>query len=118
MNGQDTRFNQKNPDKPEVTEYMDPEIKVITPGAIPSDATVLFDGKNLDEWADDRDTTQPAKWIVAGDNFTVTYKVSVIRTIRRFIYFQWHLEYRIRPDITASGQPRCTRGFLSSALPW
>ena len=63
VNGQDTRFNQKNPDKPEVTEYMDPEIKVITPGAIPSDATVLFDGKNLDQWESSKDGSA-AKWKV------------------------------------------------------
>ena len=48
VNGQDARFTQKNPDKPDATEYMDPEIKVITSGTVPSDAIVLFDGKNLD----------------------------------------------------------------------
>jgi hypothetical protein len=40
--------------KPEDSEVWQPEPKVVTPGATcgaaPSDAIILFDGKNLDEW--------------------------------------------------------------------
>ena len=40
--------------KPEDTEIWDPIPKVVTPGKncgdAPSDAIILFDGKNLDEW--------------------------------------------------------------------
>ena len=104
------------------TEYYSPEPTIVTPGSSigmpPSDAIVLFDGKNLDEWADDRDTTQPAKWIVADGNFTVNKKVSDIRTKRRFTDFQLHIEYRIPADITGSGQARGNSGIFLAALPW
>ena len=41
-----------------------------TCGAAPSDAIVLFDGKNLDEWVTNRDKS-PAKWDVADGVMTV-----------------------------------------------
>ena len=50
VQAQDFRFVEKNPEKPDATEYWDPEVRVVTPGAIPSDAIMLFDGKNLDQW--------------------------------------------------------------------
>ena len=60
--------------KPEETEVWEPVPKVVTPGvncgAAPSDAIVLFDGKNLDEWVTDADKS-PAKWDVADGVMTV-----------------------------------------------
>ena len=60
--------------KPEETEIWEPVPKVVTPGATcgaaPSDAIVLFDGKNLDEWVTNRDKS-PAKWDVADGVMTV-----------------------------------------------
>ena len=53
--------------KPEDTEVWKPVPPVVTPGATcgapPSDAIILFDGKNEDEWVSAQDHT-PAKWIV------------------------------------------------------
>ena len=107
---------------PQATEYYFPEPPIVTPGASPgmppSDAIVLFDGKNLNEWADDRDSTEPAKWIVADGIFTVNKKVSDIRTKRRFTDFQLHIEYRIPVDITGSGQARGNSGIFLASLPF
>ena len=54
--------------KPQDTEVWEPVPKVVTPGATnsapPSDAIVLFDGKNLDEWVSSQDHS-PAKWFIA-----------------------------------------------------
>src|ERR1700760_2583315 len=60
--------------KPEDTEVWEPVPPVVTPGANntapPSDAIVLFDGKNVDEWVMNKDKS-PAVWTVADGVVTV-----------------------------------------------
>src|ERR1700730_3203742 len=86
--------------KPEDTEVWSPVPNVVTPGtsstAPPSDAIVLFDGKNLDEWVSNRDKS-PAKWIVADGIMTVNKAQGVgnIETKRSFKNYQLHIEWRI-----------------------
>jgi len=108
--------------KPEDTEIWTPVPKVITPGNTfrdaPSDAIVLFDGKNLDQWVLTKDTTSPAKWKVADDIITVDKSVGDIQTKRAFMDFQLHIEYRIPSNITGSGQARGNSGIFLAALPW
>lgn len=91
--GQDMRFNQKNPDKPDATEYMDPEIRVITPGTIPSDALVLFDGKSLDQWESSKDGGV-AKWKIEDEAMTVVGGAGGISTKKHFTDCQLHIEWR------------------------
>jgi hypothetical protein len=109
--------------KPEDTEIWSPEPKVVTPGATPgappSDATVLFDGKNLDEWVSTADKT-PARWTVAGGVMTVSKEKGVgnIETKRSFKNYQLHLEWKIPENITGTGQGRGNSGvFLASTGP-
>jgi hypothetical protein len=108
--------------KPEDTEIWTPVPKVITPGNTfrdaPSDAIVLFDGKNLDQWVLTNDTTSPAKWKVADNVITVDKSVGDIQTKRTFMDFQLHIEYRIPSNITGSGQARGNSGIFLAALPW
>ncbi len=106
--------------KPEETEVWTPEPKVITPGAqnsaAPSDAIVLFDGKNLDEWVQNRDKS-PAKWTVAGGVMTVSKEKGVgnIETKRTFRNYQLHVEWKIPENISGEGQARGNSGvFLAS----
>src|SRR5215475_8144823 len=86
--------------KPEDTEIWQPEPKVVTPAATeaapPSDAIVLFDGKNQDEWVSAQDHT-PARWVVHDGILTVSkeHGVGNIETKRSFKNYQLHIEWRI-----------------------
>ena len=107
--------------KPQDTEVWEPVPKVVTPGpnnaAPPSDAIVLFDGKNLDEWVSAQDKTA-AKWIVASGVLTVNKDAGNIETKRTFRNYQLHIEWKIPENITGSGQARGNSGlFLASTGP-
>jgi len=107
--------------KPEDTEVWEPVPKVVTPGANctapPSDAIILFDGKNLDEWVSNRDKS-PAKWTVADGILTVNKAGGNIETKRTFKNYQLHIEWRVPENITGSGQARGNSGlFLASTGP-
>jgi hypothetical protein len=109
--------------KPEDTEVWQPVPKVVTPGAAdaepPSDAIVLFDGHNLDQWVSAQDHT-PARWSVHDGILTVVKGPGVgnIETKRSFRNYQLHIEWRVPPDITGSGQARGNSGvFLASTGP-
>jgi len=104
--------------KPEETEKWEPVPPVVTPGAAfrdaPSDAIILFDGKNLDEWVQNGDGS-PAKWDVADGIITVNKKYGNIETKRKFKSYQLHIEWRVPANITGSGQARGNSGiFLAS----
>ena len=94
---------------------------VVTPGATfsdaPSDAIILFDGKNLDQWINTKDSL-PAKWILADNVMTVNKSTGDIQTRASFTDFQLHMEYRIPENITGSGQARGNSGIFLAALPW
>lgn len=107
--------------KPEDTEVWTPEPKVVTPGVTewgpPSDAIILFDGKNLDQWVSAQDKS-PAQWIVANGVMTVNKKAGNIETKRSFKNYQLHLEWKVPTDVTGSGQLRGNSGlFLASTGP-
>ncbi len=107
--------------KPEDTEVWEPVPPVVTPGATcgapPSDAIVLFDGKNLDEWVSVRDQS-PAKWVVGDGVLTVSKTEGNIETKRKFKNYQLHIEWKVPENITGSGQARGNSGiFLASTGP-
>lgn len=105
--------------RPQDTEVWAPEVPVVTPGpattvAPPSDALVLFDGKNLGEWVSTKDKS-PARWTVADGVLTVRKGTGNIETRRKFRNYQLHLEWRIPSGITGEGQARGNSGlFLAS----
>ena len=106
--------------RPQDTEVWEPVPPVVTPGAVdaapPSDAIVLFDGKNLDEWVNTRDKS-PANWTVRDGAMTV-YKgrgAGNIETKRKFRNYQLHLEWKIPANVTGTDQARGNSGvFLAS----
>jgi hypothetical protein len=105
--------------RPQDTEVWAPEAPLVTPGpaamvAPPSDALVLFDGKNLGEWVSTKDKS-PARWTVADGVLTVRKGTGNIETRRKFRNYQLHLEWRIPANITGEGQARGNSGlFLAS----
>ncbi len=109
--------------KPQDTEVWEPVPKVVTPGstdaAPPSDAIVLFDGKDLNEWVSAQDGS-PAKWIVANGVLTVNKAPGVgnIQTKRAFKNYQLHIEWKIPENVTGTDQARGNSGvFLASTGP-
>jgi hypothetical protein len=104
---------------PKLTEFYSPVPPVVTPGKTnsdaPSDAIVLFDGKNLDKWRSVKDTTMPAKWTVADNIITVDKTSGNIETKQSFTDYQLHIEWRIPANVTGEGQARGNSGvFLAS----
>ena len=109
--------------KPQDTELWAPVPPVVTPGATvgaaPSDAIVLFDGRNLDAWVSAQDHT-PARWFVRDGAMVVNKAPGVgnIETKRSFRDYQLHIEWRIPADVTGSDQARGNSGvFLASTGP-
>jgi hypothetical protein len=109
----------ENLPKPELTEVWEPIPKIVTPaetpGDAPSDAVILFNGKNLDAWISPKDPSGPAKWTLEDGVITVKKGTGPIRTRQSFMDYQFHLEYRIPSHITGSGQARGNSGIFFAA---
>lgn len=101
--------------KPGMSEYWTPQPKVVTPGDIktnsaPSDAIVLFDGKDLSAWQNAKGG--PAEWIVKDGVFTVDKKKGDILTKQKFENFQLHIEWCVPENITGTSQGRGNSGIF------
>jgi Domain of Unknown Function (DUF1080) len=117
-----SQFVKAQENDPKLTEVYTPVPPVVTPGKVntdpPSDAIILFDGKNLDKWVSVNDTNAPAKWIVAHNILTVAKNTGNIQTKQSFQDYQLHIEWRIPENITGTGQARGNSGvFLASTGP-
>jgi hypothetical protein len=104
--------------KPEDTEIWEPVPKVVTPGKslgdAPSDAVILFDGKNLDQWVQVKDGSA-AQWDVKDGILTVNKNFGNIETKQKFGSYQLHIEWREPVTLTGTGQARGNSGvFLAS----
>lgn len=104
--------------RPQDTEVWKPVPPVVTPGAsagaAPSDAIILFDGHNLDQWISVKDKS-PAKWTVADGVMTVNKAAGDIETRRSFTNYQMHIEWRIPADVKGTGQERGNTGVFLAA---
>ena len=68
VNAQDKQYPEQEKMTPGMSEYWTPQPKIVTPGNIqtnsaPSDAIILFDGKDLTAWESAKDGG-PAEWDV------------------------------------------------------
>ncbi len=106
---------EKDYTKPKTTEVHEPIPAKVTTGKMnsaPSDAIVLFDGTNLDNWVGTRDSLA-AKWILNKDgSMTVKNGSGDIQTKQNFGDIQLHIEWRNPTTPRAKGQNRANSGVF------
>lgn len=114
-------YGQKYPEpmKPGMTEIWDPEITVVTPGQQPgmppSDAIILFDGKDIDnEWTDRNG--KPSKWKIEEGAMVCVPGSGEIRTKRTFNDFQLHIEWKAPSPAKGENQDRGNSGVFLQGL--
>ncbi|MDH3651924.1 MAG: DUF1080 domain-containing protein, partial [Saprospiraceae bacterium] len=104
--------------KSAMTEIWEPEVVAVTPGVpddngatkAPSDAVVLFDGKDLSAW-ENKDGKE-AGWMVHDGVFTVEKGTGDIFTKQKFEDFQLHIEWKVPAGITGENQARGNSGIF------
>lgn len=115
---------QKNMFFTEIKHIMDPEVTKIEPGTLdsdpPSDAIVLFNGKDLSEWEEASwgpggpGGKKPISWIIKDGGMQPTGTSGTAQTKREFRDFQLHLEWKTPTGLPASvtGQDRGNSGVI------
>ncbi len=93
-----------------------PQPRIVTPGAAfshgapaPSDAVVLFDGKDLSKWTKGGG---PAPWIVKDGYMQVLEKSGSIETKDQFGSFQLHIEFATPNPPEGTSQERGNSGVF------
>ena len=112
----------------EVKHIMDPEVKVVQPGVTnvdpPSDAIVLFDGKDINrEWEESifrfggaPIVKSPVTWIIKDGAMESTKGSGSLQTKRKFRDFQLHIEWKTPSVVTGQGQDRGNSGVIIQGL--
>lgn len=122
VSAQEKQYPKPLPMKPEMSEYWTPQPEIVTPGADtpdailppPSDALILFDGKDLSQW--EKPGGGEAGWTVHDGIVTVNKSTGDIRTKEEFGDFQLHLEWRIPEVISGESQGRGNSGVFLQGL--
>jgi hypothetical protein len=98
---------------PAMTEFWEPEVKVIQPGinnSAPSDAITLFNGKDLNRWRG-KDNSEP-KWQIKDGSIIVVKDSGSIWTKQDFNDFQLHIEWSAPTEIIGKSQGRGNSSVL------
>ena len=97
-----------------------PQPKIVTPGFFstqdqagkpPSDAIVLFDGKDLSNWESTKNGNPPAQWLVKDGYMQVT-PTGGIRSKAKFGDCQLHVEYAAPSVVEGESQGRGNSGIF------
>jgi len=102
---------------PATTEAWTPEPAIVAtpPGGAPSDAIVLFDGKDTSAWEAEQGGRVP--WTVADGAMTVVPGSKGIRTREKFCDIQLHVEWRSPTETKGfEGQDRGNSGIFLQEL--
>ncbi|MDR1103215.1 MAG: DUF1080 domain-containing protein [Tannerella sp.] len=89
------------------------EPQVVVPGtcgSAPSDAIVLFDGKDFSQWESVKGGE--VKWKLADNAMTVVEQTGSIQTRQSFGDCQLHIEWRIPANVAGEGQNRGNSGIF------
>jgi hypothetical protein len=119
--GDDTRGYNDTPQLPnqkwKVHDMERPRALKVTPGPLtnaapPSDAIVLFDGKDLSHWmqAVRGGQLQEPKWKVENGNLEIVPRTGKLVTKEKFGDCQLHVEWMIPKEATGQGQARGNSG--------
>lgn len=98
---------------PVATEVWEPEPRVVAPGSgqsAPSDAIVLFDGKDASQWR--HRNGDAIKWKIADGAMTVVRGTGAIFTREDFGDCQLHIEWRTPAVVESEGQGRGNSGVF------
>jgi hypothetical protein len=87
-----------------------PQPRIVTPGAAPSDAIILFDGTDLSSWQSG--SGAEAEWEIIGDTMRVKPRTGNIRTKSCFGDCQLHVEFSCPAEIKGDGQGRGNSGVF------
>lgn len=97
--------------QPSLTYQWKPVPPVVTPGDCttpPSDAIILFDGTDMDQW--EKPDGKPVGWKLADGAMTVVKETGSIQTKQSFGDMQLHLEWRAPEEVVGEGQGRGNSG--------
>jgi hypothetical protein len=101
-----------------LTEVWQPEPRVVTPGKTsldaPSDAVVLFDGKDLSQWQ--KENGGEVKWKLNNGSMQVVKGAGNVQTKRAFGDCQLHIEWRTPDTVRGDGQGRGNSGIFLMGL--
>ena len=112
----------------EIKHIMEPEVPKIEPGSKdsdpPSDAIVLFNGKDLNEWEEATwsmngpGEIKPITWIINDGGMQPVKTSGTARTKRVFRDFQLHIEWKTPTGLpeTVTGQNRGNSGVIIEGL--
>jgi Domain of Unknown Function (DUF1080) len=103
---------------PKATEVWEPEPKVVTTDGskAPSDAIVLFDGKDFSNWVSSNKEGGAPKWTIKDAAMVVAGGTGDIQTKQTFGDFQLHIEFRTPEKVESEGQGRGNSGIFLQGL--
>lgn len=94
----------------EVHDTLRPPPRIVSVQGVPSDAIILFDGKDLREWRSSRGGV--AAWRVRDGFVEVAPGSGDIETARRFGDVQLHIEWATPVEVKGDGQGRGNSGVF------